>query len=92
MWAAINFFNDKGRAIREMVRVAKPGVKIVVVDETEKVVKGMYEKMPGTAGYFGEKERGMTGVPVELVPEGGTEVKVKDIGGGKMWCLGWRRG
>ena len=57
----INFFNDKGRALRELVRVAKPGVKIVVVDETEKVVKGMYEKMPGTAGYFGEKERGMTG-------------------------------
>ena len=31
----INFFNDKAQALREMVRVAKPGTKFVMVDETE---------------------------------------------------------
>src|SRR5574341_645808 len=33
----INFFTDQERAIREMVRVAKKGSKIVIMDETEKV-------------------------------------------------------
>jgi len=30
----INFFNDKARAIAEMIRVARPGTKIVIVDES----------------------------------------------------------
>jgi ubiquinone/menaquinone biosynthesis C-methylase UbiE len=29
----INFVNDKGGAIREMIRVAKAGTRIVIVDE-----------------------------------------------------------
>jgi PII-like signaling protein len=33
----IDFFNDKARAIAEMIRVAKPQTKIMIVDETEKV-------------------------------------------------------
>lgn len=33
---AINLFEDKGKAIREMIRVAKPGTHIVIADETEK--------------------------------------------------------
>ena len=31
----INFFSDKARAIQEMIRVAKPGTKIMIVDENE---------------------------------------------------------
>jgi ubiquinone/menaquinone biosynthesis C-methylase UbiE/uncharacterized protein YbaR (Trm112 family) len=33
---AINLFSDKKKAIAEMIRVAKPGTKIVIADETEK--------------------------------------------------------
>lgn len=36
---AINLFEDKGKAIREMIRVAKPGTHIVIADETEKAGK-----------------------------------------------------
>jgi uncharacterized protein YbaR (Trm112 family) len=36
----INFFNDRAKAIREMIRVAKPGSRIVIADETEEHVKG----------------------------------------------------
>ena len=32
----INAFNDPARAIYELIRVAKAGAKIVVVDETAK--------------------------------------------------------
>lgn len=30
----INFFNDKQKAINEMLRVAKPSTKIMIADET----------------------------------------------------------
>jgi len=43
----INFFSDKERAITEMIRAAKPGTKLVIVDETEKVVSQQYQKHPG---------------------------------------------
>jgi len=33
---AINLFDDKEMAIREMIRVARPGTHIVIADETEK--------------------------------------------------------
>lgn len=36
---AINIFPDKKKAIREMIRVAKPGTKIVIADETQKAGK-----------------------------------------------------
>jgi ubiquinone/menaquinone biosynthesis C-methylase UbiE len=33
---AINLFSDKKRAIDEMIRVAKPGTRLVIADETDK--------------------------------------------------------
>jgi ubiquinone/menaquinone biosynthesis C-methylase UbiE len=36
---AINLFPDKGRAIEEMIRVAKPGTRIVIADETDKAAR-----------------------------------------------------
>jgi ubiquinone/menaquinone biosynthesis C-methylase UbiE len=33
---AINLFEDKGKAISEMIRVARPGTHIVIADESEK--------------------------------------------------------
>ena len=32
-----NFFNDPGKAVSEMLRIAKSGVKILITDETEKL-------------------------------------------------------
>jgi ubiquinone/menaquinone biosynthesis C-methylase UbiE len=32
-----NFFNDPGKAVLEMLRIAKSGVKILITDETEKL-------------------------------------------------------
>jgi ubiquinone/menaquinone biosynthesis C-methylase UbiE len=41
----INFFDDKASALAEMARVAKPGVRIVVVDENEPGARA-YERTP----------------------------------------------
>lgn len=40
----INFYNDKQAAVNEMIRVAKPGTRLMIVDETEKTVKEIYHK------------------------------------------------
>jgi len=84
----INFFNDGAQAVREMVRVAKPGTKIVIVDETERLASGTYEKIPFVGSHF--KNRADIRIPLELVPEGMLEVQVREISGGLMYCLTFR--
>ncbi len=86
----INFFNDRARAIAEMIRVAKPGTKIVIVDETEKVVKDVYEKTPLTRRYFEKRETAVTS-PVDLVPRTMLDTTSKEIGGGRLYCLSFRK-
>ena len=86
----INFFTDKARAIKEMIWVARPGAKIVIVDETEKVVKKHYQRNPLTKGYFeAGSEAGRC--PIEFVPREMTEVKAKEIADGKLYCLTFRK-
>jgi ubiquinone/menaquinone biosynthesis C-methylase UbiE len=86
----INFFTFKERAIREMIWVAKPGTKIVIVDETEKAVRENYQRNPTTKKYF---EPGSENVrcPIDLVPEEMEEVKAHEIADGKMYCLSFRK-
>jgi ubiquinone/menaquinone biosynthesis C-methylase UbiE len=86
----INFFNDKPAAVQEMIRVAKPGTKIVIVDETEKVVKEHYEKTPLVGRYF-KKRSEAVGDPLLWVPSEMREVSCKLVVEGKMYCLMFRK-
>ncbi len=86
----INFFTHQERAIKEMIWVARPGTKIVIVDETEKVVRESYQKNPATKTYF---EAGTERVrcPIDLVPQEMEEIRAREIAGGKMYCLTFRK-
>ena len=86
----INFFNDKARAIREVIRVAKPGTKIVIADETEKTVKESYEKSPLIRKYF-QKRAEPVAPPIDLVPREMLETRAKDLMDGKLYCLTFRK-
>lgn len=86
----INFFNDKARAITEMIRVARPGTKILIVDETEKVVREDYHKNPLTRRYYAGQE-GAAFCPVGLVPAGMGEMQSRQIVEGRMYCLTFRK-
>lgn len=86
----INFFNDKAGAIKEMIRVARAGTKIVIVDETEKVVKEQYEKTPLIGKYFKKRPEAVTD-PTLLVPGNMREVSCKQIVDGKAYCLTFRK-
>ena len=85
----INFFTDKVRAIQEMIRVAKPGTKIVVVDETEKVFR-RYERAPVIGKYYRNWADSLV-APADLVPKGMLNVKVENIIRGQLYCLSFRK-
>ena len=88
-FGGINFFNDKAAAIREMVRVAKPGTKFVIGDENEAVAR-KYGNLPMTGQFYGKRDHAIT-APVDLLPSGMQEVRVQDIAGGDLYCLSFRK-
>ncbi len=67
---AINLFDDKKKAIEEMIRVAKPGTHIVIADETEKAGR-MFNWFTGPA------ERIVP--PVDLVPSDMQNITIETI-------------
>ena len=60
-----NFYNDKQKAVNEMIRVSKPGKKIFIIDETEKTVKEVYKNVPGKDLY----DKNKTIIPLEFIPK-----------------------
>ena len=89
----INFFNDRAKAIREMIRVAKPGSCILVADETEEHVKAMYERGPITSGYFKDRKEPVT-APIDLVPPEMLETHLellKPMGKNRFYALTFRK-
>lgn len=85
----INFFNDRGRAIREMIRVAKPGARITIIDATEKEIKRQYRKIPFMRRCIGEEmvDRSRLYAPAQFVPEEIRDVEIKLINDGAMYRL-----
>lgn len=85
----INYFSDPHLAVLEMIRVAKPGTKLMIADETEKLVKGTYEKVPVVKGYFGKQE----GLPqiMSYIPDTMTELVYKEVCKGLMYCITFRK-
>ena len=84
----INYFSDPTRAMHEMVRVAKPGTKIVVVDETDRFTKQL-AKFPIIREFF-KHPNGMA-APELAAPENVEEVKTKELFDGRLWYLSFRK-
>lgn len=86
----INFFNEKKSAIDEMIRVAKPGSRILIADETEKGAQGYERFIPGFKKSFGGK-RSQILPPVDLVPANMLETRVFDVWKGWLYCIEFRK-
>jgi len=84
----INFFTDPGAALREMVRVAKPGTRVVVVDETEEVARRNEGRL--IAGAFFKNRPRTIVAPTNLLPAGMLEVTVQEIWDGTLYVLTFR--
>ena len=85
----INLFDRPAEAVREMVRVARPGSLILYCDETSKVVKDLYQRNPLTRdaceGISSQFD------PGQWVPEGAIDTAYEEIPNGKMYFLSFRR-
>jgi ubiquinone/menaquinone biosynthesis C-methylase UbiE len=89
----INFFNDRAKAIREMIRVARPGSRILIADETEEHVKASFERAPITGGYF-KNRKAPVAAPVDLVPREMLETHLEVlnvVGKNRFYALTFRK-
>jgi ubiquinone/menaquinone biosynthesis C-methylase UbiE/uncharacterized protein YbaR (Trm112 family) len=86
----INSFSNKARAIKEMIWVARPGTKIVIVDQTEKASRDHHRRDWATRGHF-EPGDAAVRCPIDLVPKEMTEMKAREIAGGRFYCLTFRK-
>jgi len=81
----INFFNDKKKAIEEMIRVAKPGTKLLIVDETERLIKENYQKNPFIKKDFQNADNAK--IPTEFIPMEMKDVRTEIICKGQMYKI-----
>ena len=86
----INFFNDRAKAIREMIRVAKPGNRLLIADETEEHVKSTYEQSPVIGRYFKKRKEAVT-APIDLVPPEMQEIHLELLRDGRFYALTFRK-
>jgi ubiquinone/menaquinone biosynthesis C-methylase UbiE/uncharacterized protein YbaR (Trm112 family) len=82
----INFFNDKKKAIDEMIRVTKPGRRILICDENEKGAQAYERFMPGFKRMAGESRQVIV-PPINLIPPEMREVRLFEVWKGWMYCI-----
>jgi ubiquinone/menaquinone biosynthesis C-methylase UbiE/uncharacterized protein YbaR (Trm112 family) len=85
----INFFSDQRRAVGEMIRVARNGSKIVIMDETEKVARAL-ERIPGINAWFRHQHRPIV-PPTRLIPAEMEQVEYRELYDGQAWFLSFRK-
>jgi ubiquinone/menaquinone biosynthesis C-methylase UbiE/uncharacterized protein YbaR (Trm112 family) len=85
----INAFNDRAKAIREMIRVECPGTKIVIVDETIKTMRSI-SWMPNIRKMI-EEWGDRFEAPVNLVPPEMREIQADLFVNGFLYILSFRK-
>ena len=86
----INFFNDKKKAIEEMIRVVRPGARILIADESERGARSYEHTIPGFKKTF-KGRRAVVTPPVELIPPGMQEIRLFEAWKGWFYCLEFRK-
>jgi ubiquinone/menaquinone biosynthesis C-methylase UbiE len=85
-----NFFNDRPKALREMIRITKPGGHLMVEDETEEYVKSTYQNIPYTSSFYNDRKEAVT-VPIDLVPPEMEDIRVEMLKNGKFYAITFRK-
>ena len=89
----INFFSRKKEAIDEMIRVARPGSKIVIADESEQIAQRI-ARLSGLARSYQGKKVDTTSI-IKLVPDTMEEIRMDGIwkahGYYHGYCLEFRK-
>jgi ubiquinone/menaquinone biosynthesis C-methylase UbiE/uncharacterized protein YbaR (Trm112 family) len=83
---AINIFENKKRAIDEMIRVACPGTKIVIADESDKAGQ-MWDKFLFTGRL---RQRAKLVPPIDLIPKNMVDLRLDSVWNGFGYCIEFR--
>lgn len=83
-----NFFNDRTKAIAEMLRIAKSGTKLLISDETEKI-RAKFEKSPVAGSFYGGQDRIES--PTAFVPDSCSKVNYREVCDGELYALTFRK-
>lgn len=86
----INFFSDKSAAMKEMVRVAKPGTKILISDETSDWIDNQFKKSRLSKKYFEEKHFNLSELKSDI-PQNVGETKLELMWENRSYCLTFRK-
>ena len=76
-------YNNKQKAVNEMIRVSKPGRKIFIIDGTEKIVRETYKNISGNEPY----NHLMAKIPLEFIPKEMKNIEWKIVCNGYMYIL-----
>ena len=82
----INFFNDKSLAIKEMIRVAKKGAKILIADETADYIESQYKKSKLSKKYFQDKTFDFKEI-TSHIPECVKDLETTLLWDAKFYCI-----
>jgi ubiquinone/menaquinone biosynthesis C-methylase UbiE len=85
-----NFFSDRAKAVREMIRITKPGGHLMIEDETEEYVKSTYQNIPYTSSFYGDRKDAVT-VPIDLVPPEMEDIHFEMLKDGKFYAITFRK-
>ena len=86
----INFFNGKALAIKEMIRVAKKGTKILIADETADYIEKQYKKSNLSKKYFKDKTFDLKEIESNI-PQEVKELETKLLWENKFYCITFRK-
>ena len=86
--AGIQYFDNPKLGIREMIRVAKPGTKILVADESHTAPATL--RRAGIQNDHPDAETALKDLP-GLLPDGLSEVSAEIIARGELYCLSFRK-
>jgi ubiquinone/menaquinone biosynthesis C-methylase UbiE len=84
----INLFDKPAVAVREMIRVARPGAFIMIADETKAEVKNQYQKNPLTKPYC--KDMPTNFDPREWLPSEINRPQYEELAKGRVYVLTFR--
>ncbi len=85
-----NFFSDRAKAVREMIRITKPGGHLMIEDETEEYVKSTYQNIPYTSSFYKDRNDAVT-VPIDLVPPEMEDIHLEMLKDGKFYAITFRK-
>jgi len=82
----IVLFNDGQRALQEMIRVAKPGARLLIVDDKEDTPARGEQSNPFNPGDI-SSPGGAMALPSRLIPHGMKNIEISILDGGNLFCL-----